>query len=55
MTGNKFHRILQYLYVLSLSDQPSPNYEDEFPTYKIQEFKYSFDNRFNKNSFQKRI
>ena len=43
-----FHRTLWYIYVFSLSHQPSPNYEDQSRTYKIQEFKYSFDNIFNK-------
>ena len=52
ITGNTSHRTPWYLYVFSLYDQPSPNYEDQSPTYNIQEFKYSFDRRFNRTFIQ---
>ena len=48
MIGNKFHRVLPYLHMFYLSDQPWPHDDNYSPTYNIQEFQVALEKIFNK-------
>ena len=48
MSGKKFHRVLRFLHVCSVADQPSYNDENYTPVYKVQEFMDNLQQRFSR-------
>ena len=47
ISGNKFHKILQYLHICDMYGQPDVSRDDYNPMYKVQELKDMLEVRYN--------